>query len=115
VEDISTGNIVPLFYRLLGEGYDKDIALQQSKLKYLEKTRPEIETHPAFWSGFVLYGNNRGFRQKTDNVFAILLLILGGLIILISFVLLRKYFQFRKNLRKISIDLSTEFRSEDRF
>jgi CHAT domain-containing protein len=114
VEDISTGNIVPFFYRLLLEGYDKDIALQYAKLKYLKRTKPEIETHPAFWSGFVLYGNNRGFRHKNLEIYTILLLVLGGSIILITFVIARKYFNFRQNQRRNAINLPIEFRPEDR-
>jgi CHAT domain-containing protein/tetratricopeptide (TPR) repeat protein len=113
VEDISSGNIIPSFYYLLGKGFDKDIALRQAKLNYLVKTKPEIETHPAFWSGYVLYGNNRGFRQSRDEFFLILLFVLGGLIILVSFVLMRRYINFRKNLRRVDIDLPIEFRAED--
>ncbi len=114
VEDISTGNIIPSFYHLLSSGYDKDIALRLAKLNYLEKTKPEIEMHPAFWSGFVIYGNTRGFRQRIDVFYIILLSVLGSLIIFISFVLIRKYIYFRKNLRDIDIDLPIEFRPEDR-
>jgi hypothetical protein len=114
VEDISSGNIIPSFYQLLGKGYDKDVALRLAKLNYLEKTKPEIELHPAFWSGFVLYGNNRGFRQGPYNLYLILLFVLGCLIILISFVLIRKYFRFRKNHKQIGINIPIEFRSKNR-
>lgn len=114
VEDISTGNIIPSFYYLLGRGVDKDVALQQAKLKYLENTRPEIETHPAFWSGFVLYGNSRAFRQSQAKIYFILLFVLGSFIIFISFVLIRRYIIFKKNYRNIDIDLPNEFRAKDR-
>jgi len=114
VEDISTGNIIPSFYHLLEKGIDKDVALQLAKLNYLEKTKPEIETHPAFWSGFVLYGNNRGFRQPVNKIYFLLLFISGSLIIFISFVLLRRYRNFRKNLSQINIDLPSQFQPEDR-
>lgn len=113
VEDVSTGNIVPAFYYLLREGFEKDVALRQSKLRYLEMTKSEIETHPAFWSGFVLYGNNRGFRQKSDNILTISLVILGGLIILFSFVIIRKYILYRKKLNLVGISLPTEFQPKD--
>jgi hypothetical protein len=114
VEDISTGNIVPSFYQLLEKGLDKDIALQMAKLKYLKRTKPEIETHPAFWSGFVLYGNSKGFRQRADNVYTFFLIVLGCLVILISFVLVRKFTRFNKRFRSIHIDLPTELQHEDR-
>ena len=115
VEDISTGNIIPYFYHLLGKGFDKDIALRQAKLAYLGKTIPEIEMHPAFWSGFVLYGNNKGFRQKADHLHVILLMILAGLLFLISIVIIKRYIEYRKKLTRIDTDLSTEFQPEDRF
>jgi len=115
VEDISTGNILPYFYHSLGKGVEKDIALRQAKLNYLENSRPEIEHHPAFWSGFVLYGNNRGFRQKPDYIYLNLLLALGGMIILISFVLIRKYIYFRKKPVTFDTDIPSKFRSKDRF
>lgn len=114
VEDISSGNIIPSFYHLLGEGVAKDVALQVAKLNYLEKTKAEIETHPAFWSGYVLYGNNRGFRQTSYFNYLILLFILGGLIIFISFVLVRRHFAFRKNLKRTKIDIPYELQPEDR-
>ncbi|MCK9398375.1 MAG: CHAT domain-containing protein [Bacteroidales bacterium] len=114
VEDISSGNIIASFYQLLGKGYHKDVALRLAKLNYLEKTKSEIELHPAFWSGFVLYGNNRGFRQGQYDLYLILLFVLGGLIIFISFILTRRYIKFRKNYRRIDIDLPIEFRAKDR-
>jgi len=115
VEDVSTGNILPYFYHSLGKGVEKDIALRQAKLNYLSNSRPEIEHHPAFWSGFVLYGNNRGFKQKPDNIFLNLILMLGGMIILISFVLIRKYIHYRKKPVSFDIDIPSKFRSENRF
>jgi CHAT domain-containing protein len=114
VEDISTGNIIPVFYYLLKGGYDKDIALRMAKLTYMEKTRPEIEIHPAFWSGFVLHGNNQGFKTKIDRTYYILLISLGILIIFLSFVMLRKIIQFREIRRKIDKDISDKFHREDR-
>jgi CHAT domain-containing protein len=114
VEDISSGNIIPTFYQLLGKGYYKDVALRLAKLNYLQKTKPEIELHPAFWSGFVLYGNNRGFRQGPYNLYLILIFVLGCLILFISFVLARRYLKFRKNHKQIGIDIPIEFRSKDR-
>jgi CHAT domain-containing protein/tetratricopeptide (TPR) repeat protein len=115
VDDISSGNILPSFYQMLVEGNDKDAALRFAKLNYLEKTKSEIETHPAFWSGIVLYGNNRGFRKQDNQKYLISLAVLGCLLIFVSLILLKKYFNFRNNLRRIDIDPPTEFRAEDRF
>lgn len=114
VEDISSGNIIPTFYQLLNKGCDKDVALRLAKLNYLVKTKSEIELHPAFWSGFVLYGNNRGFRQGRQNLYLFFLIVFGCLIIFISFVLIRRYFKFRKTNRRIGISIPIKFRPKDR-
>jgi CHAT domain-containing protein len=114
VEDISSGNIIPIFYQLLLKGLDKDAALRLAKLNYLERTKPEIETHPAFWSGYVLYGNSRAFRHPLYNIYLISLVTLGVLIIVISFILIRRYINFRQNFKQTKIDLPIEFQSEDR-
>jgi CHAT domain-containing protein/Tfp pilus assembly protein PilF len=114
VDDISSGNIIPSFYQLLGEGYDKDAALRLSKLRYLEQTKPKIETHPAFWSGIVLYGNNRGFRQSVNDKYFISLAVLAGLIIFVAIILIKKITDFKNKLKPLHIDPPIEFRSEDR-
>jgi CHAT domain-containing protein/Tfp pilus assembly protein PilF len=114
VDDISSGNILPSFYEILLQGYDKDAALRFAKLNYIDRTKSEIETHPAFWSGIVLYGNNRGFRKSDNQLYLISLLLLGSLLIFVSLILLKKYTSFRRNLRQIDIDPPTEFRPEDR-
>ncbi|MCH2023302.1 MAG: CHAT domain-containing protein [Saprospiraceae bacterium] len=44
------------FYENLKANMDKDIALQNAKLKYL-KTTEGIDAHPAYWAGFVQIGN----------------------------------------------------------
>ena len=115
VDDISSGNILPSFYHLLMKGYDKDAALRLAKLSYLETTKSAIETHPVFWSGIVLYGNNRGFRKSSNEIYIISLLVLGCLLIFVASVLVIKYIEFRKNNRRIDIDPPIEFRTEDRF
>lgn len=114
VEDISTGNIVPMFYRLLNEGVEKDAALRMAKMKYLEITKPEIETHPAFWSGFVLYGNNRGFKIHSDTSFVITILILLGLMVTVSIVMINKYQEYRKKIKTPNIDPSNKLQPENR-
>jgi hypothetical protein len=114
VDDISSGNIIPSFYNLLVQGYNKDAALRFAKLDYLENTKSEIETHPAFWSGIVLYGNNKGFRKPGNLIYIITLIILACLLIFVSSVLLRKHKEYRIKLQNSDIDPPLEFRAEDR-
>lgn len=115
VDDISSGNILPSFYDLLLKGHDKDAALRFAKLNYLQATKSDIETHPAFWSGIVLYGNNRGFRKPSHEIYIISLLVLSCLLIFVALVLVKKYTEFRKNIQRIDIDPSSKFQPEDRF
>jgi len=52
------------FYKHLKNGMEKDAALRQAKLDYIngfdiEKRRM---THPFFWSGFIGIGDMRGIQ-----------------------------------------------------
>jgi len=114
VDDISSGNIIADFYFYLRQGIDKDDALRYSKLNYLHQTYPVVETHPAFWSGIVLYGNSRGFRAPGYRFYLAALIVLGGLIIFVSFKLINKYKSYKNKGKEKDFDISTKFRPEDR-
>ncbi|TDS58145.1 CHAT domain-containing protein [Myroides indicus] len=57
--DQSTKEIMIAFYKNLQKGQDKAIALQQAKLNYLKNTKEEKLTHPFYWAGFVLSGDEK--------------------------------------------------------
>lgn len=115
IEDISTGNIIPAFYYLLNKGSDKDIALQMAKINYINRTKSEIEIHPAFWSGFVLYGNSRSLNPRHSLVYYIMLAVSGALILLFSSILIIKYVIFKKNRKQIDYNIPYKLHGEDRF
>lgn len=115
IEDISTGNIIPAFYYLLNKGSDKDIALQMAKINYINRTKPEIENHPAFWSGFVLYGNSRSLNPRHSLVYYLMLAVSGAFIILFSSILIIKYLIFRKKRKQVDNNIPFKFHREDRF
>lgn len=96
VEDIASGWIIPEFYYLLSRGWHKDDALRQAKLHYLKEVRVPIEGHPAFWAGYVLYGNSKPFQSLKLVRLVIILIILGLMIIFITVFLLRRYVKYRK-------------------
>jgi CHAT domain-containing protein len=96
VEDIASGWIIPEFYYLLSRGFHKDYALRQAKLHYLKEVRVPIEGHPAFWAGYVLYGNSKPFIPLNLVRLVIILIILGTMIIFISVFLIRRYIKHRK-------------------
>lgn len=56
VSDLSTAQIMPLFYEGLNQGLSKPQALRQAKLKYLKEAKG-ISAHPFFWAPFVQLGN----------------------------------------------------------
>jgi CHAT domain-containing protein len=62
VNDISTSELMPLFYRHLAQGLPKDEALHKAKLEFL-KTSDPMKTHPFFWAGFVLLGDNAPVKE----------------------------------------------------
>lgn len=55
--DASTGKIITLFFEKLKQGLPKDQALQESKLDFLQSVKNEYYTHPFYWAGLVLVGD----------------------------------------------------------
>lgn len=80
-EDRSTAEIMKNFYRNLDEGMDKDEALRQAKLSFIENSR---NTHPFFWATFVLIGDEQPMDLKPSLLWYWIIgisLVLGGFII----------------------------------
>ena len=67
VNDYSTAKIMENFYSNLSEKKDKSSALRAAKLNYL-KTSQGIMGHPAFWSSFILYGNDEAIELKSKEL-----------------------------------------------
>ena len=66
VNDVSTGNIMKLFYANLAKGMTKDKALQMAKLDYIERVG-DLAAHPAFWAPFIQIGDNRAIKLHTKT------------------------------------------------
>ena len=62
MNDQSTSELMPLFYKNLSEGMRKDKALHQAKLAYLKNALPE-QAHPFYWSGFVSLGDAQPIKK----------------------------------------------------
>lgn len=73
--DLDTKEIMVDFYQMLQAGETKDYALAQAKRNYLE--RNPVKSHPFFWGGFILNGDNSPIFPKTNNWFWVLLGIAG--------------------------------------
>jgi CHAT domain-containing protein len=60
-DDLASAILAKRFYRNLSAGFSYSEALRKAKLFI----KQEINPHPAYWSGFHLYGN-RGVRDKVQ-------------------------------------------------
>lgn len=79
-DDQATAYITKQMHGYLKKGADKDIALQQAKIDYLENS--EIDARyktPAYWSNLILIGGSQSIVSKPWNWFVIILVILAFL------------------------------------
>lgn len=65
VDDHSSSELIVLFYKYLKTGVDKNIALQDAKLDYLN-TANRLKAHPHYWAGFVNIGNTEPVLLKSS-------------------------------------------------
>jgi CHAT domain-containing protein len=84
VPDKETSEIMLLFYEQLKKGLSKHIALANAKQEFI-KANP-LKTHPYFWSGFILIGNNDQIVEATPwmmyVIFVMAFLVIGMLVYL---------------------------------
>lgn len=97
VPDGSTKQIMLHFYKYLGEGNSKSVALQKAKLDYLSRTDDPSLRHPYYWAGFVINGNTEALDLKRSNL--PLLLGASGLIAILMIV----WFISRKMRKRITV------------
>jgi len=64
VPDISTKEIMVLFYQNLKKGDTKSEALRNAKLKYQKNHKDSKLSAPYFWAGFVVYGTDTPIAEK---------------------------------------------------
>jgi CHAT domain-containing protein len=79
IPDRSTSNIMLHFYQKLKQNLPKDVALQQSKLHYLDnQTFEPSQKTPNFWAATVLIGdvNALHFERWYESYWVILLIII---------------------------------------
>ena len=81
VNDQSTSQIMPLFYKNLSKGERKDEALRKAKLEYLNNAALEFR-HPFYWSGFVALGTPAPLNRPYPS--SILLILGGGALLLLA-------------------------------
>lgn len=72
VNDNSTKEIIVSFNENLKKGMEKDEALRQAKISYLQGYK---NLHPFYWSGFILIGNEYPIDKHTKSRVILMLLI----------------------------------------
>jgi len=85
IPEKSSVKVLQNFFKDLKKETTKDVALQQAKLNYLENTSA-ITSHPVYWAGLVLTGNNEAMHfENVSNklwwAFAFLFILFGGFFI----------------------------------
>ena len=63
INDYATAKIMVDFYENLAEGLPKDMALRQSKQRYISEAKGHF-AHPAYWSSFVHIGDSQPIKIK---------------------------------------------------
>lgn len=88
VDDRSTSELMINFYQKLIKGKNKDAALQEAKLAFLEEKESEMLHHPYYWAAFIHTGNPEAFNFPTNFPYWSLALI--GLLGIGMFIFFRK-------------------------
>lgn len=86
VEDKSSVSLMKYFYGNLLKGQSKAKALREAKIKFLKEAKAE-NSHPFFWSSFVLMGNSEPIFYNVWSIiipFGLFIVFIAGIIIWIK-------------------------------
>lgn len=84
VEDKSTYRLMELFYSYLADGMPADIALQKSKIKFLETAPSKEKQLPFYWAASILAGKTDAIKfVKIVSWEPMLLIVIIGLLFLV--------------------------------
>jgi CHAT domain-containing protein len=97
IEDHSSADLMEMFYRNLKKGLEKDIALQQAKIDYLDQT-DHLHAHPYFWAGFVSIGKTTPISSVSSpfRSNALIYSVISLLLITFGIFVIRKRVYFHK-------------------
>lgn len=93
LNDQSSLNLIEHFYDNLSAGMEKDKALQQAKINYLENA-VDIAGHPALWACFIQLGNYNSIEIEEKTVISSnLVWVFGGIgmILALGFIAKRSF------------------------
>ena len=94
VDDKSTASIMKHFYQEIIHGVNKDEALRNAKLTFLQNA-DEVKSNPYYWAGFIMVGDSKPVQliSETNK----LLWFLIPLLLFILIILFRNRIFFRRN------------------
>lgn len=79
IDDASSADMMQYFYQNLAEGMEKDIALRQAKLDFLESSGM-LNSHPHFWASFVSIGPDDAINHTRSKNTTHWWIIVGGIL-----------------------------------
>ena len=97
VNDQTTNEIIVRFNKNLKRGMPKDKALQKARQYYLDNSS---HLHPAFWSSFVLIGNDEPLTYPIKQLLYVSIPLM--IILLVSFLNRKTLFRKTNNIKKTS-------------
>jgi CHAT domain-containing protein/tetratricopeptide (TPR) repeat protein len=65
VEDMATSKVIDSLYTNLNALQEKDQALRNAKIAYLDGAKTNAEAHPFFWAGLIAIGNTEPLDVST--------------------------------------------------
>lgn len=83
VDDLSTSKLMEMFYAELAKGKDKDEALHNAKIAFLDQASGP-QTHPFFWAGFIQTGDFTPIKDGNSTIWWVLGMLGIGIIGLIA-------------------------------
>ncbi len=95
IDEKTSADIVAKFYEYLSKGYSKSAALRKAKLYFMDNNREEL-SHPYYWAGLVLIGDNKSLYSGTNGWHWLALGAVGFTLIAVFFYW--KFFPRKKEL-----------------
>jgi CHAT domain-containing protein len=91
IEDKTSILLMKRFYQNLFKGQNKAKALQEAKIEFIRQAKPE-NTHPFFWSSYVVLGNTRSIAWKPGSIILLVIVSLVSCTVLgiVAFKFFRK-------------------------
>ena len=89
VNDKNTKEIMELFYRNIKHGMEKDAAIREAKLEYIDR-HSHLGAHPYYWAGFVPLGDMAPIQMESGFGSIIKYSLLGLGVLLLIFWLYKK-------------------------